>query len=55
MRITTVPLTAKFIGQLDKYTNDLLKVFRHKGGTAGQKISRIMALTAEVSAFFVCF
>lgn len=47
MRITTVPLTSKFIGQLDKYTDDLLKVFRHKGGTAGQKIRRIMALTAE--------
>ncbi len=55
MRITTVPLTSKFIGQLDKYTDDLLKVFRHKGGTAGQKICRIMALTAEVSAFFVSF
>ncbi|KAM9468193.1 uncharacterized protein Hap1MRO34_014856 isoform 2-T3 [Clarias gariepinus] len=47
MRITTVPLTSKFIGQLDKYTDDLLKVFLHKGGTAGQKIGRIMALTAE--------
>ncbi len=55
MRITTVPLTSKFIDQLDKYTDDRLKVFRHKGGTAGQKIHRIMALTAGVSAFFVSF
>uniref|UniRef100_A0A8C2FFN5 Uncharacterized protein n=1 Tax=Cyprinus carpio TaxID=7962 RepID=A0A8C2FFN5_CYPCA len=46
MRITTVPLISKFIGQLDKYTDGLMKVFRHKGGCAGQKIRTIMALTA---------
>ncbi|KAI5611808.1 sterile alpha motif domain-containing protein 3-like, partial [Silurus asotus] len=28
MRITTVPLISKFIGQLDKYTDALMKVFR---------------------------
>lgn len=39
-------------GQLDKYTDDLMKGFRHKGGCAGQKIRTIMALTAKVS---VCF
>ncbi|XP_042611293.1 uncharacterized protein LOC109049315 [Cyprinus carpio] len=47
MRITTVPLISKFIGQLDKYTDALMKVFRHKGGCAGQKIRTIMALTAK--------
>ncbi|XP_039544877.1 uncharacterized protein LOC120491248 [Pimephales promelas] len=47
MRITTVPLISKFFGQLDKYTDDLMKVFRHKGGCAGQKIRTIMALTAK--------
>ncbi|XP_052423647.1 uncharacterized protein LOC127966582 [Carassius gibelio] len=47
MRITTVPLISKFIGQLDKYTDGLMKVFRHKGGCAGQKIHTIMALTAK--------
>lgn len=54
MRITTVPLISKFIGQLDKYTDGLMKVFRHKGGCAGQKIHIIMALTAKVSVF-LCF
>ncbi|KAG7330788.1 hypothetical protein KOW79_004757, partial [Hemibagrus wyckioides] len=47
MRITTVPLISKFIGKLDKYSDDLVKVFRHKGGIAGQKICRIMALTVK--------
>uniref|UniRef100_A0A8P4GKA6 Sterile alpha motif domain-containing protein 3 n=2 Tax=Dicentrarchus labrax TaxID=13489 RepID=A0A8P4GKA6_DICLA len=47
MRITTVPLISKFIGQLDRYTDDLIKVFRAKGGSAGQKIRAIMALTAK--------
>jgi len=51
MRLTTVPLISKFFGQLDKYTDDLMKVFRHKGGCAGQKIRTIMALTAKVSVF----
>ncbi|XP_071376114.1 uncharacterized protein [Centroberyx affinis] len=47
MRITTVPLTSKFIGQLDRYTDDLMKVFRAKGGSAGKKIRTIMALIAN--------
>lgn len=51
MRITTVPLISKFFGQLDRYIDDLIKVFRAKGGSAGQKIRAIMALTAKVSVF----
>eukprot|EP00064_Thunnus_orientalis_P020496 superscaffoldBa00005660_g20634 len=47
MRITTVPLTSKFIGQLDRLTDDPIKVFCSKGGYAGQKIRTIMALTAK--------
>uniref|UniRef100_UPI003AAA4CD3 uncharacterized protein n=1 Tax=Centroberyx gerrardi TaxID=166262 RepID=UPI003AAA4CD3 len=47
MRITTVPLISKFMGQLDRYTDDLMKVFRSKGGSAGKKIRTIMALTAN--------
>lgn len=46
MRITTVPLHAKFIGQLDKYTPNLTKVFRSRGGAAGKKIRLLMASTA---------
>lgn len=51
MHITTVPLISKFIGQLDKCSDDLVKVFRLKGGCAGQKIRTIMALTAQVCVF----
>uniref|UniRef100_UPI003AAE858A uncharacterized protein isoform X1 n=1 Tax=Centroberyx gerrardi TaxID=166262 RepID=UPI003AAE858A len=47
MRVTTVPLISKFMGQLDRYTDDLMKVFRSKGGSAGKKIRTIMALTAN--------
>ncbi|XP_071403280.1 uncharacterized protein [Centroberyx affinis] len=47
MRITTVPLISKFIGQLDRYTDDLMKVFRARGGSAGKKIRTIMAPTAN--------
>lgn len=49
MRITTIPLTSKFIGQLDRYTDDLIKVFHARGGSAGKKISTIMAPTANLS------
>lgn len=52
--MTTVPLTTKFLAQLDKYSDDLIKVSRVKGGSAGQKIRTIMALTAKVSIFFCC-
>ncbi|XP_065115470.1 uncharacterized protein [Paramisgurnus dabryanus] len=44
MRITTVPLLTKFFGQLDRYTANLHKVFKSKGGASGQKISRIVAI-----------
>uniref|UniRef100_A0A8C5GTS5 Uncharacterized protein n=1 Tax=Gouania willdenowi TaxID=441366 RepID=A0A8C5GTS5_GOUWI len=43
MRLTTVPLTSKFLGELDHQTNDLIKVFNAKGGAAGRKITAIMA------------
>lgn len=34
MLITTVPLITKFTGQLDRYANDLMRVFCTKGGSA---------------------
>uniref|UniRef100_A0AAV2LEM7 Uncharacterized protein n=1 Tax=Knipowitschia caucasica TaxID=637954 RepID=A0AAV2LEM7_KNICA len=43
MRLTTAPLTSKFLGELDHQTNDLIKVFNAKGGAAGRKITAIMA------------
>ncbi|XP_078024484.1 uncharacterized protein LOC144463594 [Epinephelus lanceolatus] len=47
MRITTLPLQAKFLAQLDKYTANLLKVFSNRGGAAGRKIRLLMAPTAK--------
>ncbi|XP_062853252.1 sterile alpha motif domain-containing protein 3-like [Trichomycterus rosablanca] len=43
MRLTTVPLTSKFLGELDRQTDNLIKVFNAKGGVAGRKITAIMA------------
>ncbi|KAM9699289.1 uncharacterized protein ACNS7B_003505 [Menidia menidia] len=42
-RITTKPLVSTFMFQLDHYTDPLLKTFRKKGGTAGLKITGILA------------
>ncbi|XP_049910146.1 uncharacterized protein LOC126396252 isoform X2 [Epinephelus moara] len=42
-RITTISLLSTFMSQLDHYSDQLMKVFRKKGGTAGRKISLIMA------------
>ncbi|XP_074528600.1 uncharacterized protein LOC141791837 [Halichoeres trimaculatus] len=47
MRITTVPLQAKFLAQLDKFTPNLMRVFSNKGGAAGRKIRLLMAPTAK--------
>ncbi|XP_030590513.1 uncharacterized protein LOC115783701 [Archocentrus centrarchus] len=43
IRLTTVPLTSKFFGELDRLTDNLIKVFNTKGGAAGRKITAIMA------------
>ncbi|XP_034093443.1 uncharacterized protein LOC117560622 [Gymnodraco acuticeps] len=45
MRLTTVPLTSKFLGELDRLTDDLIRVFHTKGGAAGRKIRAVMAKT----------
>ncbi|XP_055003879.1 uncharacterized protein LOC129407275 isoform X3 [Boleophthalmus pectinirostris] len=42
-RITTMPLTSRFMSQLDLYTPKLVKIFRKKGGKPGRKITEIMA------------
>ncbi|XP_054863851.1 uncharacterized protein LOC111586893 isoform X2 [Amphiprion ocellaris] len=42
-RITTVPLLSRIMSKLDHYTNQLMKVFRKKGGAAGHKMSMIVA------------
>ncbi|XP_048854242.1 uncharacterized protein LOC125721828 [Brienomyrus brachyistius] len=42
VRITTRPLVSKFHAQLDQHTAQLFKVLKKKGGSAGNKISRIL-------------
>ena len=43
MRLTTVPLTSKFFGELDRQTEKLINVFKAKGGSAGRRIMAVMA------------
>ncbi|CAK6984296.1 hypothetical protein NQZ68_033671, partial [Scomber scombrus] len=47
MRITTSTLQAKFLSQLDRYTDNLLKMFKNRGGAAGKKMRLLMAPTAK--------
>ncbi|XP_029989343.1 uncharacterized protein LOC115418930 [Sphaeramia orbicularis] len=54
MRITTLPLQAKFFGQLDQYTANLIKIFNSRGGAAGKKIRLLMAPIAKASALNCC-
>lgn len=51
MRLTTVPLTSKFLGELDRLTDDLIRVFHTKGGAAGRRIRAVMAKTDHVKGF----
>ncbi|KAJ4932979.1 hypothetical protein JOQ06_029817 [Pogonophryne albipinna] len=44
MRITTVPLTSKFLSQLDECSDQLVKVFINKGGVAGKEIRSTIAV-----------
>ncbi|KAG7504367.1 hypothetical protein JOB18_007322 [Solea senegalensis] len=47
MRITTLPLQAKFLGEVDKYTPNLMKFFSGRGGAAGKKTRLLMAPTTK--------
>ena len=38
LRITTVPLTPRFLAGVDKQSVPLLRVLRNKGGAIGEKI-----------------
>ncbi|KAJ8014326.1 hypothetical protein DPEC_G00039080 [Dallia pectoralis] len=37
-RITTVPLQSKFLSQLDLYSDNLVKLFKKKGGQQGERL-----------------
>lgn len=43
VRITTAPLVPRLFAQLDQYTDQLIKVFKKKGGAAVKKIRQILA------------
>lgn len=49
MRITTVPLTSKFLSQLDECSDQLVKVFINKGGAAGKEIGSTIAVMDRVN------
>uniref|UniRef100_A0AAZ1WWD1 Uncharacterized protein n=1 Tax=Oreochromis aureus TaxID=47969 RepID=A0AAZ1WWD1_OREAU len=46
LRITTKPLQAKFLAQLDNLTDKLMKIFEGSKGAKGQKIKDIMAISS---------
>lgn len=48
VRITTAPLVSKFLAQLDQHTAQLIKVLTKKGGSAGRKMTTILAPIAQV-------
>ena len=48
VRITTAPLVPRLFAQLDQYTDQLIKVFKKKGGTAVKKIRQILAPATKV-------
>lgn len=50
VKITTRPLVSKFHAQLDQHPAQLIRVLKKKGGSAGNKISRIL-----VPITHVCF
>ncbi|XP_030612998.1 uncharacterized protein LOC115799842 [Archocentrus centrarchus] len=47
LRITTVPLEATFLAQLDKHSTKLLEVIRRKGGRVKEQTSRILQVVDE--------
>ncbi|KAF3855796.1 hypothetical protein F7725_016519 [Dissostichus mawsoni] len=49
MRITTVPVTSKFLSQLDECSDQLVKVFINKGGAAGKEIRSTIAVMNKSS------
>ena len=50
-RITTIPLLSTFMAQLDRYSSQLMKVFKKKGGAAARRISQIMGAMDQVCVF----
>ncbi|KAM9480743.1 uncharacterized protein Hap1MRO34_008664 [Clarias gariepinus] len=47
LRVTTVPLEAKFLAQLDKYSTKLLEVIKSKGGRVREQITKTLQVLDE--------
>lgn len=48
VRITTAAHVPRLFTQLDQYTDQLIKVFKKKGGVAGKKIRQTLAPATQV-------
>lgn len=54
LRITTVPLVSRFLSQLDRHSNCLIKVIKTKGGAIGQQTSQTLQIKVQSSKCFIC-
>ena len=48
LRVTAVPLMTRFMAQLDKYSPQLLKIIRKRGGTTKVKTATILEFLDQV-------
>lgn len=48
LRVTAVPLLTRFMAQLDKYSTQLLKIIRKKGGATKAKTATILEFLDQV-------
>ncbi|XP_026009335.1 uncharacterized protein LOC113013020 isoform X2 [Astatotilapia calliptera] len=42
-RITTIPLQSKFLSQMDLHLDNLVKLFKRRGGQLGQRLKKVVA------------
>jgi len=48
LRVTAVPLQARFMAQLDRYSTQLLQIIRKKGGATREKTAKILQFLDQV-------
>ena len=49
--ITIIPLLSTFMGHLDHYSSQLMKILKKKGGAAWRRINLIMEAMDQVCVF----
>lgn len=54
LRITTVPLEAKFFASFDKHSSKLLELIRKKAGVVKERTASILQILDEVAMSLVC-